>query len=242
MLILLAAVITFISTASGGLFGLKLRGYIYSLLGLTAGVLLGVVAFDLLPEIFSTAEKNNFDPMAAMVALVIGFLGFHIIEKLTIIHHGRETDYAEQHHPAVGTAAALALSGHSFLDGMGIGLAFQVNTSVGLGVALAVVAHDFYDGLNTVNLMLINQNSVRRALYMLMVDALAPVLGALSTFLISLNEFQLMIYLGIFAGFLLYIGVSEILPKAHSKRPSVVTLLLTVVGVAAMYFISGVHI
>lgn len=242
MYVALAAAVTFGSTMLGGLFGLKFRRYIYSLLGLTAGILLGVVAFDLLPEIFETAHRNNFDPTYAMIALVAGFLGFHIIEKLTILHHGRETDYADHKHPAVGTVAAVALSGHSFLDGVGIGLAFQVNPSVGLGVGLAVVAHDFYDGLNTVNLMLINNNSIKRAIYMLLLDAIAPVLGALSTIFITLNDFELMLYLGAFAGFLLYIGASEILPEAHSKRPSVITLALTLLGVAGMFLVSRVHI
>ena len=63
---------------------MKFRRHLYSTLGLTAGVLLGVVAFDLLPEIFNTADKGHFDPTAGMIALVVGFLGFHILEKLNI--------------------------------------------------------------------------------------------------------------------------------------------------------------
>lgn len=240
MYITLAALITFVSTTMGGVFALKFRRHMYALLGLTAGILLGVVAFELLPEIFETAAANNFDPTVGMIALVAGFLGFHILEKLTILHHAQEGNYADHKHPAVGTAAALALSGHSFLDGVGIGLAFQVNPSVGLGVAVAVITHDFYDGLNTVNLMLINKNSVKRAVYMLMLDALAPVLGAVSTLFIRLSEFQLLVYLGVFAGFLLYIGASEILPEAHSRRPSKLTLLLTVLGVAGIFAVSRV--
>jgi ZIP family zinc transporter len=193
MFIALAALTTFVSTTLGGIFGLRFREHLYTILGFTAGILLGVVAFDLLPEIFGVAQANHFDPTAAMIALVAGFLGFHVIEKLTILHFAHEDDYADHKHPAVGTAAALALSAHSFLDGVGIGLAFQVNTQVGLGVALAVIVHDFYDGLNTINLMLLNKNSVRRALYFLALDAIAPVLGALSTLFFKLNDFKLMI-------------------------------------------------
>src|SRR6185312_7845217 len=99
--------------------------------------------------------------------------------------------------------------GHSFMDGIGIGLAFQVSTGVGVTVAIAVIAHDFSDGLNTVSLMLRHRNSTRRSQLMLGLDAIAPVLGAASTLLFELPPFWLMLYLGFFAGFLLYISVSD---------------------------------
>ena len=144
-------------------------------------MLLGVVSFDILPEIFELAQQNGFDGGAAMIALVVGFLLFHSLEKFLLVHPAHEADYAAHHHPEVGVLSALALIGHSFMDGVGIGLAFQVSTGVGITVAIAVIAHDFSDGLNTVSLMLRHRNSTRRSAAMLALDALAPVLGAAST-------------------------------------------------------------
>lgn len=207
-------------------------------MGYTAGVLLGVVAFDLLPEIFRISNQNHLDITKTMVALTAGFLVFHILEKTILIHHNHETDYGEHKHPDVGLAGALALSGHSFLDGVGIGLGFQVNNTVGVSVAIAVIAHDFTDGLNTVILMLTHKNSRRKALRLLLVDALAPVLGAASTLLFSLPDSWLVIYLGFFAGFLLYIGASDILPQAHSQGSSHKTIGLTVLGVIFIFIIT----
>jgi ZIP family zinc transporter len=135
-------------------------------------------------------------------------------------------------------ASALALSGHSFLDGVGIGLGFQAGTTVGIAVAIAVIAHDFTDGLNTVNLMLVNKNRSRKAFMYLLLDATAPILGVLSTFLFSVSDNALTLYLGFFAGFLLYIGASEILPEAHSKHSSYQTIALTVVGVIFMFVVT----
>jgi ZIP family zinc transporter len=175
--------------------------------------------------------------------LVIGFLTFHVIEKMTIIHSAHEGEYVPGHkHPRVGLVSALALSAHSFFDGVGIGLAFQVNVQVGLAVAIAVIAHDFSDGLNTVSLMLAHKNSVRKTVWLLALDAIAPVLGAASTLLFTLNGNQLLIYLGFFTGFLLYIGASDILPEAHAKHPSQITLLLTILGTAIIFGISRVAI
>jgi len=207
-------------------------------LGYTAGVLLGVVAFDLLPEIFKILTAEHRSPTGAMIALVSGFLLFHIIEKSILIHHTHESEYEVHKHPHVGVASALALSGHSFLDGVGIGLGFQAGTTVGIAVAIAVIAHDFTDGLNTVNLMLINKNRSRKAFFFLLLDAAAPVVGVLSTFLFSLSDNGLTLYLGFFAGFLLYIGASEILPEAHSKHSSYQTIGLTVLGAVFMFVVT----
>ncbi len=236
----LLSVVTFFSTLAGGLFALRFRQRLHFILAFTAGVLLGVVAFDVLPEAFALAYRHGVDATKMMVALVLGFMLFHAVEKFILIHHGHEAGYAVHRHPQVGLLSAGALAGHSFMDGVGIGLAFQVSSSVGVAVAIAVVAHDFCDGLNTVSLMLVNRNSDPRSKAMLYVDALAPVAGAASTLLFHLPPEALTLYLGFFAGFLLYIGAADILPEAHSGAhpgASLGLIALTTTGAALMYVV-----
>jgi zinc transporter ZupT len=234
---LLLAFGTFFSTSLGGLFALRQRDRLHLILGFSAGVILGVVAFDLMPEISDLSAKTHVAFTTPMVALVCGFLGFHIIEKGLLIHNAHEGEYGSHHHPTVGVASALALAGHSLTDGIAIGLAFQVNSTVGFSVAIAVLGHDFADGLNTVSLMLTNGNDRRRALMLLGLDALTPMVGAALTLLFSVPDKGLLLYLGVFAGFLLYIGASDVLPEAHAEHASKLTLVMTVVGALSMYFI-----
>jgi len=235
---ILLSLAAFLSTLCGGLFALRFRKRLHLILSFTAGVLLGVVAFDILPEIFALAHDVGADPIGGMIALVAGFLLFHSLEKFVLLHHGHEADYATHHHPRVGVLSALALAGHSFMDGVGIGLAFQVSQAVGIAVALAVIAHDFCDGLNTVSLMLLHKNSGSRSSKMLLLDAIAPVLGAASTLAFSVPPFVLMLYLGFFAGFLLYIGAADILPEAHSQAGTAAAgrlIALTFAGAAFIF-------
>lgn len=232
MTAILLSLAAFLSTSLGGSFALRFRRHLPLIMGFTAGVLVGLVAFDLLPEIFRQLYQQQRPPTGAMLMLVAGFLFFHVIEKSLLLHHTPEASPAVQTHPQLGILSGLALSAHSFLDGVGIGLGFQVSTAVGIFVAVAVIAHDFSDGLNTVVLMLVHRNSRRRAVGMLLVDAAAPVLGAASTLLFSLPARALPLYLGFFAGFLLYIGASDILPRAHSERNSRAALALTILGTA----------
>jgi zinc transporter ZupT len=234
----LLSLAAFLSTLGGGVTALRNKDRMHRFLGWTAGVLLGVVAFDLLPEIFKLLNEQHRSATPVMVALVAGFLLFHTIEKSILIHNVNEDEYEDHKHPHVGVASALALSGHSFLDGVGIGLGFQAGNAVGIAVAIAVIAHDFTDGLNTVNLMLLNRNKSRKAFMFLLLDALAPVAGAASTLLYHVSNEVLVVYLGFFAGFLLYIGASEILPEAHSKHSSYFTIVLTVIGAAFMFAVT----
>jgi zinc transporter ZupT len=233
-MVVLLALSTMLSTAVGGLVALRHRDRLHLILGFTAGVLLGLVGFDLLPEVFALAGTGRtFNLPTVALPFMLGFLLLHLIERSVSVHHAHEQDYGEHHHTAeLGWASAGALSVHSFLDGVGIGLAFQVGEGLGFAVALAVIAHDFADGLNTVTLMLRHGNSVGRARVMLAVDALAPVLGAASTLLFSLPDTALALYLSFFAGFLLYLATGDILPEAHSGHPSRLTMVATVGGVA----------
>ena len=238
MLVVFLSVATFFSTLGGGLFAAKFRKYIHEIMAFAAGVIVAVVSFDIFPEIIEQTNIHNFNPVDAMVALVLGFLIFHILEKSVLIHHSHEEDYAEHKHPSVGVLSALALAGHSFMDGVGIGLGFQVSPAVGLLVAIAVISHDFTDGLNTMTLMLMHKNEMKKSKKFLLLDALTPILGAISTLFFKVSPHFLVLYLGFFAGFLLYIGASDILPEAHSKHSSFKLIGLTVTGVIFIFIIT----
>ena len=93
------------------------------------------------------------------------------------------------------------------------------------------------DDPNTVNLILKNGGERRQAFRWLLADAIAPVLGVLSTLFFSLPKNALGIILAIFAGFFLYIGASDLLPESHHRHSTAWTTFMTVLGVAALYFV-----
>jgi ZIP family zinc transporter len=88
--------------------------------------------------------------------------------------------------------------------------------------------------------MLAHRNTAARSRALLVLDAIAPVLGATTTLFFHLPERWLGLYLGFFAGLLLYLATADILPEAHSRHPSRLTLVLTVGGVAAMWGVVSV--
>ncbi|QMU73649.1 ZIP family metal transporter [Streptacidiphilus sp. P02-A3a] len=249
-------------TLLGGLVAGRVGDKRHLVLGLAAGLMLGVVGFDLLPEALDAASGKLFGVDHALLMFVLGFLVLHVVERSVAIHRAHESEYAVHHHghravPAVGgvappggshvhgrsenlgLAAASALCLHSVMDGFAIGAAFQVADSFGAVVAVAVIAHDFADGFNTYTITRLYGNDRRRALVLLLCDAVAPVLGAGITLLFSIPEQIVGLYLGFFAGFLMYLATSDILPEAHSPHPSRSTLLCTVLGTGFMWLVIG---
>jgi ZIP family zinc transporter len=224
----LLSLVTLFSTSAGGYCAFRLRDRLHWVLALTAGVLLGMVVFDLLPASFALERQLDGAGFLALIALAAGFLLMHGFETFAV---------GEGHqHPNMGVCSAAALIAHSFFDGVGIGLAFQVSDAVGFTVAAAVIAHDFCDGLNTVSVMLLYRNPPRRALFMLALSAIAPMLGAASTLAFSVPPATLVLVLGFLAGFLLYIGI-DILPHAQARAPAEAKNLigLTALGAGVAY-------
>ncbi|MGW2211379.1 ZIP family metal transporter [Streptomyces sp. NPDC001781] len=236
----LVALGAFLMTLAGGWTAQHVTDRRHLVLGLAGGLMLGVVGLDLLPEALEAAGHKVFGVPAALVLFVAGFLLAHLVERLLA---GRQAAHGAGEHthraPEVGLTAAAAMVGHSFMDGVAIGAAFQIGSGMGLSVALAVIAHDFADGFNTFTITSLYGNARRRAVAMLVADACAPMLGALSTTFVHIPEPLLGGYLGLFGGALLYLAAAEILPEAHHEHPARSTVLCTVAGAAFIWLVVG---
>ncbi|HEY0372822.1 MAG TPA: ZIP family metal transporter [Thermoanaerobaculia bacterium] len=182
------ALLAFAMTLAGGAFAFRYQRSLKLIMAFSAGLLIGVVFLDLVPEISALAGGAGTDMRTLMIVLICGFMAIFLLEKLTIIH-SEKTHGAPGHHHAVGLAGAIGLSFHSFLDGLAIGVGFQAGREVGFVVLLAVLAHDFADGLNTVTFMLATKNSRWRTIALLVVDASAPVAGALLANVLRIEPF-----------------------------------------------------
>ncbi|MFI7400197.1 ZIP family metal transporter [Streptomyces sp. NPDC049541] len=230
----------FLMTLAGGWTAQRVTDRRHLVLGLAGGLMLGVVGLDLLPEALKAAGEEVFGVPAALLLFVAGFLLAHLVERLLAARqaaHGGEESNGRA--PEVGLTAAAAMVGHSYMDGVAIGAAFQVGGGMGTAVTLAVVAHDFADGFNTYTITSLYGNARRKALTMLFADAVAPVAGAASAAFVTIPEGLLGGYLGLFGGVLLYLAAAEILPEAHHEHPARSTLLCTVVGAAFIWLVVG---
>ena len=189
----------------------------------------------MLPESIEAVD----DPQRVTLLVGIGFIGFFIAERILVLHHRDDAEHARAH-AQVGVLGALGLSIHSFIDGLGIGLAFGLDTATGVLVFIAVVSHDFADGLNTVSFVLSQSDDRRRAKRWLTIDAFAPLFGAIVGSAITISAFALGELLALYAGFFIYMGATDLLPEAHGEHASWARVALTVGGFAAIFGITRI--
>ena len=235
--IVLAAA-TAVATALGGVIALRARDRLHLVLGLAAGLLLGLVAFDLLPEVFEMSSTTFLGAPSVSVALVGGFLLLHLYEKFFGSHEPAESDYGHDHkHTAnlTGTVGALAMGLHVFLDGLALGVAFSIDEKLGIAVFVALLVHAFSDGLNTVAMLVKSNKWSKKGFWLLGVDSVARISGAAIGSGLALSENSTALYLAAFSGIVIYIATSHILPEAHARHSSRWTLAATLAGVAIMW-------
>jgi len=238
-MIIIITIVAFLSTLIGGMFALYLKDRLHLVLGFSAGAILAVAFFDMLPEALELAG-GAYSSATIMSVVLIGFTSYLVLDRFVLMHShvDSEDEHGDEHHHARrGNVGAGSLSFHSFLDGVGIGLAFQVSSTVGAVVAAAVLTHDFSDGINTVSFVLKNNGTRVKAFRWLLLDAMAPVAGVLSTLFFVLPAEQLGLLLALFSGFFLYIGASDLIPESYHAHPVRWTTFMTVAGICTLYVV-----
>src|SRR3984885_8988720 len=119
-LTILIAGAAFFTTLAGGLLALKLRDKLHLILGFSAGAVIGVAFFDLLPEAVDFGEKFH-SPAVILSCAALGFLAYLVLDRILAFHGDAS--------PRIPFAAAV-LCVHSLLDGVAIGVAFQASHAV----------------------------------------------------------------------------------------------------------------
>lgn len=233
-MIVLICIATFFAALFGGLFALKFKSKLYLILGFSAGVVISTAFFDLLPAAMELSAKA-YSPRIVTTVLAFGFIAYLSVDRsITSLASVLKTDKNNTENWK-GRITASFFTFHSFLDGVSIGLAFQVSNLIGGIVAAAVLVHDFADGINTANILIKEQGNRKNVIKWIVVNASAPLAGAISTFYYHLPKENLGILLSFIARAFLYIGASDFLPESYLRNPRLKTLLMTLLGFTVIF-------
>jgi ZIP family zinc transporter len=236
-----------ISTFLGGYVVYRWKKDLHPWLSLSGGILLGVAFLDLLPEALEQGTIAHLDHLTILSGTLASILLFHLIDKGFAFHshhehaHGEPTEFCEntKHQRSATWMRAGGMIFHSFLDGIVIGGGFATDFNLGLLVTLAVITHDFSDGMSTVTILKAGLGDKQKSILpLLALDAIAPFIGALIGLQLALSAGVLAMLLAMFAGFFIFLSLSELLPQAHAgEKPRRFGLVLTVLGILAVVFI-----
>ena len=178
-----------------------------------AGLILGIAFFHLFPESLELSEH-------ALTFIFIGFLIFYLLEHLMVIHSGSEMHYKDRHNPQHTKAMVMfwGLFFHSLVDGLIIGVGFEIDSTIGILTSLGVIMHEVPEGVTTFSL-LVNMIKRGKALAMSTAVAIATPIGALIslTFMGRLSEPAIGLLLAMAGGSFLYIAATDLIPETHKK-------------------------
>ncbi len=198
-----------------------------------AGALLAAVFLDLFKE--GMHETDQHDGM--IIAALVGILVFFFAERfLRWFHHHHQ-------HGSEDPSIPLIIAGdtiHNAMDGVAIAASFLISVPTGIVTTIAVAAHEIPQEIGDFGLLLHKGMSKKKVLLVNALSALATTAMAVIIFLLGDAEsLPLGVLLGLSAGFLLYIAMSDIIPTIHeqaSNKKAIelqpVLLLLGVVVVA----------
>ncbi len=204
-----------------------------SLLALSAGFLLALVFFELIPEsilILGTGASLYF---------IIGFGLLHFFEHTIVghLHFGEETHAEVMISRAASTSAFAGLFIHAFFDGLSISAGMQYNFTIGLLVFFAILLHKFPEGLTVASIMLAASQPRKNAFIASIAIGIATMLGISVVFaLVQVNSGAIGIAFALSAGAATYVGASDLIPEINHSGTRITPLI--VFGGMLLFYIS----
>ncbi len=229
--IILSVIIAFAATLSAGIFAKKLKNRIGIVCAFSAGFFISLSLFELIPDILLLLPAAQITLDRFLLTAVIGFVSlFAINRKFSMLHMKKHNMAKNTFKPRIGLLSTLEFCAHAFLEGIAIGVSFQLQFGLGIFIAMAVISHDFCDGISTLALMLDSGNGLRSSMRLLLVDAVAPIFGAISTLFFGTQNFILVYALSFLMGSFLYMGFGILLPDAYRMNRPITTLAFFITG------------
>ncbi|MCP3922919.1 MAG: ZIP family metal transporter [Desulfobacterales bacterium] len=229
----LAGIATIVGIHIIRLNGLSAKKYAKFLMPFAAGIILAVAFLHLIPEAIEH-NKNS------VIYVFIGFLVFYLLESGLIMHAGPELHHMEHNDETKlfvsSQMAFIGLLVHSFIDGLIIGVSFEIDSTIGMFTTFSIIMHELPEGVTTYSLLAI-VDSEKKALVKSYIVALATPVGAIISllFIKTLTEPSIGILLALASGSFIYVAASDLIPETHNHK-SFKNILFLFLGVALIYF------
>lgn len=224
------------------------------------GALLGAALLALLPHAITVSENVDLHDLG--LTILIGLLGFFLLEKMVLWRHCHST-HCEVHSPsevhshneisshshshahqdnkdASGTLILIGDAVHNFVDGVLIAAAFMTDIDLGIVTALAVAAHEIPQEIGDFAILLNSGFKRSKALLFNILASMATLVGAVIAYY-SLQSMQqaLPYILAIAASSFIYIAVADLIPGLHKRtklRETIQQITLITLGVVTIYW------
>ena len=252
-------------TAAAGIIGTGLGGCIAALLrrdspraislmlSFAAGVMTGVVCFDLLTEAITTETGGRSSLFLTTIGVLIGYGAVWCL-NIWLNKNSQEEEIEKMQDEKApsslflaGIIMAAAIALHNLPEGMVIGTSFAKAAKAGgtirsgLTMAAVIGLHNIPEGMAVATPLCSGGYRRSKAILLSALTGTPTVLGAaLGYFLGTLGPAALTLSLSFASGAMLYVVFGELLPEAarlwNSNLPSLAAVLGILLGLVIVYF------
>jgi len=211
-----------LSTTIGSLIGLIFKRenskFMSAVLGFTAGVMMGISFFELLPSGFKELGFTK-----ASIAFIAGFIFIFLIDYLIpheyIGQKEKINDKTDRKLLRTGLFVALGIGIHNFPEGMATFYSSMVDVKIGMAIGVAVAIHNIPEGIAVSAPVYKATGSRKKAFLWSFLSGVVEPIGAILTALILLpflNPQVLGYMLSGIAGLMVFISIDELMPVSKS--------------------------
>lgn len=218
-----------------------LRKYIFLLVSLAVGALLGDAFIHLIPEAFEAFDN----PTHLSIAIITGIFIFLVLEKFLHWHHYHASGDPGKKILPVGRMVLISDGAHNFIDGLIIGVSYLVSIEVGIATTIAIILHEIPQEIGDFGILIHSGYTAAKALWLNFISALLAVVGTMIALVAGSTSGTLTTWLiPLAAGGFIYIAMSDLIPEMHeTKRPkeSFLQLIAVLVGIIAMLLLLAIE-
>lgn len=195
-----------IGTGFGGvisaLFNKKVDKYLNFFMGLSGGIMLAVVVFDLM--------KESMEIMGVFYTVIFTFLGVimtMLIKNILDVSNDMKSGYL----------IFISILIHNLPEGLAIGSSFMSAESLGITLAIVIGLHNIPEGLAMALGLVGSKMKISKIILFTMIAGIPMGIGSfLGAYFGGIFSSLIGVFLAIAAGTMMYVVLEEIFPKSRS--------------------------
>ncbi len=237
--IIVMCIICTLSSTIGGIIAsiikIKNKEILAILLEITAGIMTGIVCFDMILEVLSMS--NVF---FTIFGVIIGVGIIYLIDKY-VEKNQLKNEKSNKKSFSMAIMIMISMSFHNFIEGLAIGSSFIYSFSLGIVLLISIILHDIPEGIVVGISYKSEGKSAKRVIFNSTLSGGATCIGIFIGQIVgNINNILIALLLSIAAGAMLYIVSCELIPSANLISKKKKTHIAYIIGILISIFIINI--
>lgn len=228
---ILGAISSFIGGTLGSICSIKSKKMVSFLYEITAGVMTGIVCFEMLPESLGMANI-----ICSVIGTCVGVLLIYILDLFI-----QKLNNTKNNSKIIALVVMLSMAIHNAIEGLAIGSSFVFSISLGISVLFGMFLHDIPEGMVVGITSKIEGKHIKRIIFETSIVGACVGIGTfIGGYIGKINEKYIAISLSIAAGAMLYLVACELIPESKENSKDKKIYLAYIIGIIIGALISEI--